>query len=352
MALAARGHHVTVVMKSRGMPPTEDQRELDEHSSTCSPAGSAVVQAVSARGVGPIGGEARYTFGVSRLLVRHRSDVDFVVSRHVAGGAFASRLGIPTVLDLHSDPSATAIERMAMGSFLRRVGQVGVSFNTSALAEHCAKQFPQLDSLPQVVAPNGSRPIETRDKRSHSIGYVGSVQRGKGVELVLDLATRLSDHEFHIAGGDRETLERIGSCPANVVTHGRLSHDEARALISQLEIALLPSEAVQIGPRGGSDYGSWTSPMKLFEYMAARCVVVASALPALREVLVDGSNAVLAPSGDVESWQRAIAHLTTDRDYRVRLADRAFQDWSDRYRWDHRAEAIMTLAGRVCRGEP
>ena len=49
MALAARGHHVRVVMKFRGMPPPEDQRELDEHSSTCSPAGSAVVLAVSAR---------------------------------------------------------------------------------------------------------------------------------------------------------------------------------------------------------------------------------------------------------------------------------------------------------------
>src|SRR5262249_13241169 len=42
----------------------------------------------------------------------------------------------------------------------------------------------------------------------------------------------------------------------------------------------------------------YTSPLKLFEYMAAGRPIVASDLPSLREVLTGGRNAVLVPPDD------------------------------------------------------
>ena len=44
----------------------------------------------------------------------------------------------------------------------------------------------------------------------------------------------------------------------------------------------------------------FTSPLKLFEYMAAGRAIVASDLPAIREVLRDGENALLVTPGDAE----------------------------------------------------
>ena len=65
-----------------------------------------------------------------------------------------------------------------------------------------------------------------------------------------------------------------------------------------------------------------TSPLKLFEYMAAGRPIVASDLPSIREVLRDGVNALLVPPGDPVAMAAAIARLLGDRALAARLAAR------------------------------
>src|SRR3546814_2148470 len=53
---------------------------------------------------------------------------------------------------------------------------------------------------------------------------------------------------------------------------------------------------------GNIDIGRWTSPLKLFEYMAHGLPIIASDLPNIREVLRHGETGLLVPSGDLDSW--------------------------------------------------
>ena len=54
---------------------------------------------------------------------------------------------------------------------------------------------------------------------------------------------------------------------------------------------VLPNTASAISER-------YTSPLKLFEYLTLGRPIVASDLPAIREVLTDGRTALLVPPGD------------------------------------------------------
>ena len=85
---------------------------------------------------------------------------------------------------------------------------------------------------------------------------------------------------------------------------------------------------------------------KFFEYMAAGRPIVASGLPAIREILRDGENAVLVPAGDPTAIAGAIQRLIDDRQLAERLATTAHREASS-YTWGRRAEQLEALLARV-----
>jgi glycosyltransferase involved in cell wall biosynthesis len=84
----------------------------------------------------------------------------------------------------------------------------------------------------------------------------------------------------------------------------------------------------------------YTSPMKLFEYMAANVPIVATDLPAIREVLSHGENAWLVAPGDAKTLADGIYQVLSDRPLAERLAHQARRQ-AYKYSWNERASTIL-----------
>jgi len=176
------------------------------------------------------------------------------------------------------------------------------------------------------------------------VGYVGNLYPGRGVEMALELARRLPSARFEVVGGSEQDLDywRAKELPPNFVLHGFQPPGRLRPFYDQLDVLLMPypRQAV-VGPTGTLDTSRWCSPMKMFEYMASGAPIVSSDLPVLQEVLRDGENALIAPAGDVDAWQRAVERLLGDADLRERLAAAALDDLRRSYTWDARVERVL-----------
>ena len=109
--------------------------------------------------------------------------------------------------------------------------------------------------------------------------------------------------------------------------------------LSKADILVLPNPASAISSHA-------TSPLTLFEYMAAGKAIVASHLPAIAEVLTNDVNAVLVEPGNAAALAAGIRTLAADADLRLRLGDAARRGVAE-YSWNRRAERLEALFAEV-----
>jgi glycosyltransferase involved in cell wall biosynthesis len=93
-------------------------------------------------------------------------------------------------------------------------------------------------------------------------------------------------------------------------------------------------------PWGWNEFSAYyTSPMKLFEYMASNRPIVASNLPSLNEILTKNENCLMHEPGDVEGMLECTKQLIESNEIRQKLAIQARTD-VENYSWDNRARNI------------
>jgi glycosyltransferase involved in cell wall biosynthesis len=86
----------------------------------------------------------------------------------------------------------------------------------------------------------------------------------------------------------------------------------------------------------------FTSPLKLYEYMAAGLPIVASDLPSLREVLRHDENALLVPPDEPAALADSLGRLLTDAALGERLRRQAHADVQGRT-WSARAASVLSF---------
>ncbi|MER8199388.1 glycosyltransferase family 4 protein [Streptomyces microflavus] len=251
---------------------------------------------------------------------------------------------------LRDDPNTLRIEE----ELLRDTPPARIVVITNALGRDYRRAYGHLGTLPIVVAPEAAEELRTPTREQNpppmpgrpdapNIGYVGHLYEGRGIGLVLELADRLPDCDFHLVGGAPEDLARWRKRggPANVFFHGHQPPGAVPAYYPLFDVVLAPYQAKVYTAGGHCETGRWASPMKLFEYMAHGRAIIASDLPVLREVLQDGVNCLLRPPDDPNAWADAVAHLVTDAVFRRLLADAAHQQFLHRHTWRQRANLVL-----------
>jgi glycosyltransferase involved in cell wall biosynthesis len=177
--------------------------------------------------------------------------------------------------------------------------------------------------------------------------YAGQLYPWKGVDVLVEAMARVADARLVILGG-LEGEPDLARVRARIEAGGLAGRTELRGTLPQSAVAgELTRAAVIVVPFLRSAMTErHTSPIKVFEAMAAGRPIVASDLPSTREVLRDGESALLVPPGDAAALAAALRRLLADHALAERLA-RAAWDAAPAYSWDARGAALRALFDEV-----
>lgn len=365
-ALARRGHDVRLVVRPDTAAPARDPFAYYG----LQPLPSLAIERVRVP-ASPSARRAAYVAGsVRRSLGRTRTDV--LVTRDLTIAALLLRLpaGVrpPVVYESHGFAPAVSTELPKMLSHAagpseakrrrlerreRRVWQRadGYITITAALARELEGRFGVRPRL--AIVPDGARLGEISDVglRPHAtggrvVGYAGHLYPWKGADVLLAAIARLPAVGALIVGGlagepdlDRVRVLAERLAPGRVEFAGQVEPSRVAALLRQADVLVLPNTPGRVS-------AAYTSPLKLFEYMASGRPIVASDLPALREVLRPDVNAVLVEPGNAEALAAGLTRVLDDAELAARLAAGARDDVRE-YTWDRRADRIEALLEAV-----
>ena len=167
--------------------------------------------------------------------------------------------------------------------------------------------------------------------------YSGTLSPEKGVDTLAEAASLVQeDIQIVFLGGTPEQValfqKKYGHIK-NISILGRVNHTDVPMFVASAHVLILPDSA---------DYSYsnlYTSPMKLFEYMASGRPIVASRVPSLLEVL-DEDSATFFESGSIKSLAQSIQAVLLDVNGATQKSKRA-REIVSAFTWKKRAHIIV-----------
>jgi glycosyltransferase involved in cell wall biosynthesis len=380
-ALVVLGHQVRLVAPGKTLKADQDTSDPDNHGLKTKGDSRSVQEATWTRLSQHYGIEhrfpvewlpaasklRRYDYGLRAVQWARDWKAELIYTRLPQSAAIASTIGLATILETHDLPQG----RFGAWVFLRFVkGRGGrrLVLITRALATDISRQLKINCSLPfTVIAPDGvdleryahlSEPVSARLTLNQensafrinnipvdrfTVGYTGHLYKGRGLEILLELAARMPEFTFLIVGGEPQDVSYLQGIVnsrnlENILLTGFIPNSELAHYQAACDVLVMPYQ-LRVSASSGGDISRYLSPMKLFEYLACERAIVSSNLPVLQEVL-NTRNAILLSGEEIDSWTEAIRKLHSNPELRMKLAKQARQDAS-LYTWESRATHIL-----------
>ena len=224
---------------------------------------------------------------------------------------------------------------------------------SGVLADHLVGRGADADRI--RVIPNGADVPATPPPRppdapaGRYVVYVGALQAWQGVGTLLRAFARLTDIDdltlvicsaWKVARTkELRRLARRLEIEDRIVWRHRVHHHDVAGWLAHAELSVAPLAPTTRNLTQGC------CPLKILESMAVGTPVVATDLPAVREVCVDGAHGRLVAADRPAELARAIRVLLEYDDLRREMGSAARDRIADGLTWDHtRARTLDAYA--------
>ena len=200
--------------------------------------------------------------------------------------------------------------------------------------------------VPFGVDTRAFRPRPAGSERSNrplTIGYIGRMLPGKGINVLADALVRMKDEAWQLLvvgeGPEREGFEeklRAAGLSERAELTGAINFALVPEYFHRLDVMVIPTETTK---RMREQFGR-----VIVEAMASGVPVIGSSCGAIPEVI--GEAGLIFPEGDAAALADALRRLLADEALREQLS-LAGQVRVEKYSWEQVAEKTYELFRRV-----
>lgn len=287
------------------------------------------------------------------LLIKSKKIVsnfqpDVIYTRDIAIAWFFRRIGFKTVYEIHK-PFTTMIGNMIFKLVSKKISARGrpalggkIVAISQSLKDFIVEEY-NINSDNILVAHDGvdmeefnflESKEELREKYFKEMKdrfivlYSGSQEKGKGVEMIIDAASELKNLIFVVIGSQKDEQRD------NLIFRKRMEQEEIPKYLRMADLLVLPMNK-------SLSYSHFSSPLKLFEYMASQSPILASNIGAIGEIL-DEHNSFLFDPDKKGDFEEKILHVRNNMLEAQTKAKKALED-VEKYTWEKRAENILNF---------
>ncbi len=164
-----------------------------------------------------------------------------------------------------------------------------------------------------TVLPSGSSiKINQLPRFSYSkrfkIGYFGSISESKGVNTLIKLSKIDPKNDYYIYGGNKKGLRKlkIQNINKNLFLKEHVPYKFLPKIMMNMDILALPYREKIHSAGEVDDISKYTSPLKLFDYLAVGKIIISSNLKVLREVIGHRNAYFINNFENIYEWKKNI----------------------------------------------
>jgi glycosyltransferase involved in cell wall biosynthesis len=172
---------------------------------------------------------------------------------------------------------------------------------------------------------------------AHIVLYAGHLYPRKGADTLAEAAALIPEATFVFVGGapdDIVTFKKRWGEGANIRIIGQVPHEKIPFYLRAADVLVIPNSGKD------EDSAHFTSPLKLFEYMASGTPIVTSDVPSVREILPDDAASFVS-ADDAAALAAGIRATLADKALAEKRAQRACKVVGT-YSWAARGRSILT----------
>jgi glycosyltransferase involved in cell wall biosynthesis len=298
-----------------------------------------------------------YDYIVRAVSIARTLKPSLVYTRLVPVGLLAAICGLNTVCEIHT-PVNGIIGRRLFWLYLRLPVRRKIVVITESLKVWLNREMGGARrNLSVTVAPDGVdlerfatdlNPQEARQEigipDEFTAVYAGHLYPGRGIELIFDMARENPLMTFLIVGGESKAVESWKNLAnqeslSNIKLMGFVPNERLPLYLAAADVFLMPHQK-KVQASGGGDIAAYTSPLKMFEYLAAQRLLIASRLPVLQEVLND-KIAELCEPDNLDQWNEALRRARMHPMLSREKAKNAYKEVKQ-YTWRERVKRCVS----------
>lgn len=277
------------------------------------------------------------------LKLIQKNNYKIIISRNIITSTILAIYGLKNILEIHTE--LTGFTKKIFYFFLKNTQKnlkfIFIHKNLNNFFK-LKKNFIVLDDAINLKDFNNIKNKTIKNK----FVYTGSFIKGKGIELILELAAHFKNYKFFLYGNldtFPKSLNLKRKMIKNLIVNDFIEYRKIPSVLKSAEFLLMPyPKKIGVLMRG-INVQEYISPLKMFEYLAAKKIIFASDNNAYKHILINNFNSLIIEPENKTKWIKKINYVLNNKRKFNKLKKNSFKT-AKKYTWEKRSKKILSFA--------